>query len=437
MPQKIDIPTIKKLVKTAPDKACDLRDTELNGFIIRRLPSGSCPLYAQIGRGSRELLYHEQGNGKKKNKKTGDRNVDASDILERSKTGISLRWCRQEVKRLQGSETDFVAERRAEKIIPTWKTYREEIYRPWLEDNPDHRQAEKTLARLKKCFSEFDELKMDEITPRRADTNKHKSIKAGLKPETVNRDITALKSALARYEKWNTNFINPLKGYKLIKVDRNKEIVRAFTENEVEALRVALEKREEKIKTNRASGNQWREERKKKLLPVLGGNYIDSLRPAVEISLATGLRRGELFSLTWPHVDLKKSEIRIKGENTKSFLTRIMPLSDHTISILREWKLQQGRTQGNLVFPGENGGRLTSLTKSFYPVIKDAGIERVKDDISLNWHSLRHTFGTQLGQTGVDPATIKELMGHADLKTTQRYLHSDIDRKREAIEKIA
>lgn len=438
MPQKIDIPAIKRLTKTPPESPCDVRDTELSGFIIRCLPSGRCPLYAQIERGSRELLYHEQGSGKTKNKKTGDRNVEARDILDRNKNEISLRWCRQEVKRLQGSETDFAAERKAEKLIPTWKTYREEIYGPWLKDNPDHRHAEKTLARLNKCFSEFDNLKMDEITERRVDKNKHKSIKAGLKPETVNRDLTALKSAFARYAKWNKNFINPLHGYKLIKVDKNKEIVRAFTEGETEKLLKALEKREEKIQAKRVSSNQWRKERNKKLLPDLEGDYIDTLRPAVEISLATGLRRGELFSLTWPHVDLNNCEIRIKGENTKSYLTRNIPLNKHAVSVLRKWKsqqgkwkLQQGRTQGNLVFP------VTNLIKSFYPVLSDAKIKRVSGDVSLNWHSLRHTFGTRLGKAGVDPATIKKLMGHANLLTTQRYLHTDADNLRAAVEKLA
>jgi len=170
---------------------------------------------------------------------------------------------------------------------------------------------------------------------------------------------------------------------------------------------------------------------------LLTGKYVDTLQPAIEISLATGLRRGELFSLTWAHVDLDNCEIRIKGEKTKSYQTRKIPLNDRTVSVLRKWKLQQGRTRDNLVFQGNNGRQLTSLKKSYYKVIKDAGIVRVTDDISLNWHSLRHTFGTRLGQAGVDPATIKKLMGHASLLTTQRYLHSDEVQMREAIEKLA
>ena len=435
MPQKIDIPAIKRLTKTPPESPCDVRDTELSGFIIRCLPSGHCPLYAQIKRGSRELLFHEQGSGKKKNKKTGDRNVDAREIVNRARDGITLRWCRQEVKRLQGSKTDFIAERKAEKTIPTWKTYCDEIYGPWLKDNPDHQQAEKTLARLKKCFSEFDNFKMDEIVPRKVDTDKHKSINRGLKLETVNRDLTSLKSAFARYAEWNPNFINPLKGYKLIKVDRTKDPVRAFTESEREKLLDALEQREEKIREKRVSANEWRKERGIELLPSLQGKYVDVLRPAVEISLATGLRFGELSSLTWAQVKLNTSEITVKGENTKSFQTRIIPLNKHTVSVLRNWKLQQVHSKDELVFPGKSG-KLTSLRKSFYQLLEDAQIKRVEGDVSLNWHSLRHTFGTRLGQAGVDPATIKKLMGHADLKTTQRYLHTDEDRMRAAIEKM-
>ena len=139
--------------------------------------------------------------------------------------------------------------------------------------------------------------------------------------------------------------------------------------------------------------------------------------------------------MTWAQVKLNTSEITVKGENTKSFQTRIIPLNKHTVSVLRNWKLQQVHSKDELVFPGKSG-KLTSLRKSFYPLLEDAQIKRVEGDVSLNWHSLRHTFGTRLGQAGVDPATIKKLMGHADLKTTQRYLHTDEDRMRAAIEKM-
>ena len=52
------------------------------------------------------------------------------------------------------------------------------------------------------------------------------------------------------------------------------------------------------------------------------------------------------------------------------------------------------------------------------------------------WHSLRHTFGTELANRGVDIETLRDLMGHKDISTTQRYLHTTRDRKRDAVERL-
>ena len=84
-----------------------------------------------------------------------------------------------------------------------------------------------------------------------------------------------------------------------------------------------------------------------------------------------------------------------------------------------------------------DGGRLGNLKKSFYPVLAAAGIKRVNaKEQRVTWLSLRHTFGSLLGAANVDPTTIMRLMGHANMATTQRYLHTDQDRKREAVERL-
>jgi integrase len=54
----------------------------------------------------------------------------------------------------------------------------------------------------------------------------------------------------------------------------------------------------------------------------------------------------------------------------------------------------------------------------------------------LRWHDLRHTFGTRLAEVGCSEATIAELMGHTDLKTTRRYTHGTDRAKREAVEAV-
>ena len=63
-------------------------------------------------------------------------------------------------------------------------------------------------------------------------------------------------------------------------------------------------------------------------------------------------------------------------------------------------------------------------------------IERETSEGKLTWHSLRHTFGTRLGAANEPPNTVRVLMGHADLKTTQRYLTSDANQMREAVERL-
>ena len=70
-------------------------------------------------------------------------------------------------------------------------------------------------------------------------------------------------------------------------------------------------------------------------------------------------------------------------------------------------------------------------------MVAAAGIKRVnRKGERVNWHSLRHTFGSLLGAAGVDATTLMKLMGHANLETTQRYLHTDAERKRAAVERL-
>jgi integrase len=68
------------------------------------------------------------------------------------------------------------------------------------------------------------------------------------------------------------------------------------------------------------------------------------------------------------------------------------------------------------------------LKKGFAAACEAAGIR------GLHWHDLRHTFGTRLAEAGCSEATISELMGHTDPKTTRRYTHGTDRAKREAVE---
>jgi len=441
MPQKINIPLLKKLVhsESVPEREREITDRELTGLLVKHLPSGAVRFYAQVARGRRETIAHVQGSGQRAVKREGESlyPIDACDVLDRTKPDITITWVRKECRRLQGDVIggkDFTAQRQAERAIPTFRHFLDDDYGPWLKENPDNRDDAGTLARLRNGFiADFGSDKLDAITPLRLDTWKAKRLKNGVKAETVNRDLTALKSAFNKYAvKKYKSFDNPLRGYSLLKVDRNKKVVRAFNDDELAALLKAAELRDERKRKERSSNNRWRAKRGYKLLPSFDGKYPDCIHSAIIVAADTGMRRGEQFDLNWDHVDLKDGTVHIEGETTKSYLTRTLPLSKQALTVLRDWHVQQGCPKRGLVFGG-----VRDLKRSLYSLICDAGIERVTAQGRLSWHSLRHTFGTRLGAEGVDGPTLQKLMGHADLKTTQRYLHTDEKRMRAAIEKLA
>ena len=251
----------------------------------------------------------------------------------------------------------------------------------------------------------------------------------------VNRDIAALRAALGRAAilfRKKFPFENPLADVEMLPVDQHRRPVRALTAEEKGDLVAALAARDDDKRAGRHRGNQWRAKRGVAEMPSIG-KFADALTPAVMVSLETGLRRGELFALQWPSVDFKDKTLRVEGETAKSYETREIPLNKVALSTLRDWWLQLGQPKSGYVF-SQDDVPIQDLKKSYHGVLADAVIERrnAKGE-SVNWHSLRHTFGTLLGAANVDGTTLMNLMGHAKLSTTQRYLHTDEKRKRNAV----
>lgn len=75
----------------------------------------------------------------------------------------------------------------------------------------------------------------------------------------------------------------------------------------------------------------------------------------------------------------------------------------------------------------KTGGRLSDVKKAFQSACRKVGIH------GLVWHDLRATFGTRLGEAGFDAFTIAALMGHNNVRTTQRYVRATERNKREAV----
>jgi integrase len=142
----------------------------------------------------------------------------------------------------------------------------------------------------------------------------------------------------------------------------------------------------------------------------------------------SGLRRGELFGLTWADVDLCQKTLLVRAQTSKSRRWRRIPLNAEALDVLRRWKRPDAT---GLVFPGSSGQRMTNINRSWASLVAAA---KLKD---CRFHDLRHHFASRLVMAGASLFTVKELLGHSDFKMTARYSHLSKDHKAAAVEMIA
>lgn len=147
-------------------------------------------------------------------------------------------------------------------------------------------------------------------------------------------------------------------------------------------------------------------------------------RAMLEMLYATGVRVSELVGLALPALDLDEGIVLVFGKGSKERLVPVGgPARRATQRYLAEVRprLDQGRSEGR-VFLNARGGPLTRM--AVWNVVKVAS-ERAGVTAQVSPHTLRHTFATHLLEGGADLAAVQELLGHADISTTQIYTHVD------------
>ena len=151
------------------------------------------------------------------------------------------------------------------------------------------------------------------------------------------------------------------------------------------------------------------------------GALLTRDRAMLELFYSSGLRLSELASLTITELDLAEASVTVTGKRGK---TRIVPVGSHALAALRAW-LDERRQIAHAdahVFVGRSGRGLSPRAIQYR--LKRWAAQRGLPQ-TLHPHMLRHSFATHLLQSSGDLRAVQELLGHADIATTQIYTHLD------------
>lgn len=160
-----------------------------------------------------------------------------------------------------------------------------------------------------------------------------------------------------------------------------------------------------------------------KLLELPVENSAQGLRnrAMLELAYGSGLRASELCSLEIQAVNFDEGLVRVRGKGNKE---RIVPVGDEAVHALKNYLSDAGRPllakpkTGSALFLSQWG---KAISRKTLWVILQKEVERAGIQRKIHPHQLRHAFATHLLANGADLRSIQEMLGHADISTTQIY----------------
>jgi integrase/recombinase XerC len=213
---------------------------------------------------------------------------------------------------------------------------------------------------------------------------------------SVNRKVSSLKSYYKFLLKIKQITVNPLLKHKSLKTAKKIQI--PFSEKELQDV----------FEFNSYS------------------NDFEGMRNQliIELFYTTGIRRAELINLQIGNVDLNQKIIKVIGKRNKE---RIIPLLDCTVKLIESYKTQRNHLEviknNEMLILSKNGNK---VSESFVYRLINEYFSSVSQKTKKSPHVLRHSFATHLLNNGADLNSVKELLGHASLSSTQIYTHSSL-----------
>ena len=154
----------------------------------------------------------------------------------------------------------------------------------------------------------------------------------------------------------------------------------------------------------------------------------------LELIYGSGLRISECQSLCWNQLRTKERLVRVIGKGNKE---RIVPITDSLITWLEKFRaaeIEAGHapSETSYVFLSEDGKPFSvrTLRNDIHNLLREIGWEG-----KASPHVLRHSFATHLLENGAEIMSVKEMLGHSNISTTQVYTHVNAERLREAFKK--
>lgn len=227
-----------------------------------------------------------------------------------------------------------------------------------------------------------------------------KRLKDNVRKSTINRDLACLRKMFNKAIDWDYLTVSPFKGIEL------------FPEQEYRRDRILSYEEETRLFKAAAS----------------------HLRPILTCALMTAMRKSEILFLKWQCVSMENRQIIIKAESAKSGKKRVIPINDMLLKVLEKLeKVNNGGSDFVFLYEDPKTRKLRpvkSVKRAFNMACKRASIE------NLVFHDLRRSAASRMVSKLVDPISVKRILGHASLKTSEIYLHSSEEQLVEAVKKL-
>lgn len=218
----------------------------------------------------------------------------------------------------------------------------------------------------------------------------------GVSNSTVNRKIASLKAFYKFLLKIKQIQVNPLLKHKALKTEKKLQI--PFSEKELS----------EALSQN----------------PIPEGFEEVRDKLIVELFYTAGIRRTELIHLKLSNVNFGSGTIKVLGKRNKERILPVLPVVAEQLSMyVKERSLLDIIVDAEYLFITKKG---LKLNDSFVYRLINSYFSTVSEKVKKSPHILRHTFATHLLNKGADLNSVKELLGHSSLASTQIYTHSSL-----------